>query len=110
MMGINHFVRKEMLIGYAQSRGLPSPKAGVVISGIMLFLGGLGVLLGAYIGWAVLILVVFLIAVSFGIHHFWNDSDPQQKMTEMTHFMKNMALAGAALMMLMIESWPLSLP
>jgi putative oxidoreductase len=33
------------------------------------------------------------------MHAFWREEDAQQQQNQMAHFMKNMALAGAALVM-----------
>jgi len=106
MNGINHFTKSGMLVGYASSRNFPGGKGMVLLGGVVILLGGLGILLGVLVQWAIALLVIFLLAASFGVHHFWSDTDPMMKMSEMTNFMKNMALIGAALMMLMIESWP----
>jgi len=55
MSGYNHFKNLGMLTGYAQSKGVPMPKAAVLLTGAMMFLGGLGILLGAYIELSVLL-------------------------------------------------------
>ena len=106
---INHFTNTEMLTGYAASRRLPSPQLGTIVGGIFILLGGLGVLLGAYTTLAIALLIIFLVATAFGIHHFWTDADPMQKMGEKTNFFKNPALAGALLMTLLVEGWPFSI-
>ncbi len=109
MNGANHFLKNAMLAGYATSKGVPFARVAVYGTGLMLLGGGLGIFLGLYVQWAVLLLVVFLVVVSFKIHNFWVVADPNMKMMDMTHFLKNMALAGAALMLLAIpEPWYLS--
>ncbi len=45
-----------------------------------------------------LLLLIFLVPTAFLMHAFWKESDPQAKATEQTHFMKNLGLAGAAIM------------
>jgi len=110
VMGINHFAKTEMMTGYAQGRGVFSPKGAVIISGLALFLGGLGLLLGLYVQWSVALLVLFLLLSSFMVHHFWNDTDPMVRSGEMTNFLKNAALLGLLLMILAVPSpWPLAL-
>lgn len=104
MAGLNHFTKTEMLAGYAASKGVPLPKIAVLGSGTLIVLGGIGVLLGAYVEWAVLALAVFLVVVSFTMHAFWADADPNMKMGDMTNFLKNMALLGAALLLLSIPT------
>lgn len=82
------------------------PKAAVIITGILLLLGGLGILLGVYVEWAILALVIFLVSVTFIMHAFWKVQEPNMRMSEMVHFMKNLALLGALLMLLSIPMWP----
>lgn len=110
MMSMNHFKKTEMLTNYAQSKNVPMPKMAVLFSGLLLLVGGLGILLGIYVEWAVFALVIFLITISFKMHDFWNDTDPNMKMSNQTNFMKNMALMGGALMLLSIPMpWAYSL-
>lgn len=100
--GMNHFMRTQMLAGYAQSVGVPSPKFGTLLTGAMMIAGGVLILLGVYIEIAVGLLVLFLLMANFMVHKFWNVSDPQAKMNDQINFMKNMALVGALLMLLMV--------
>ena len=110
MSGINHFTKREMMVGYAKSKGVKGASFWVSIGGLVILLGGLGVLLGVYVGLSVLLLVIFLLVVSFKMHAFWAVTDPMMKMPEMVNFMKNMALVGAALMILGIPTpWSFSL-
>lgn len=106
---LNHFMKLEMMSQYASSKKVPYPKYAVVVSGLMILLGGLGIVLGVYVQYAVLLLVLFLLVVSVTMHNFWAVQDPMQKQMEMVQFLKNMALLGAALMFLTIPSWELSL-
>ena len=98
--GINHFAMGQAMTGYAQSKGVPAPALSVYGSGILLLLGGLSVLIGYQVQLGLWLLVIFLIPVSLVMHNFWALKDPQQKMAEQVNFMKNMALLGAALMLL----------
>lgn len=110
MSGLNHFQHADMLSGYAASKGVKSPKMAVYFSGLLMLLGGLGVLLGVWTQLAVLCLVLFLVPVSFMMHAFWKITDQNMKMAESINFKKNMALLGAALMLLAISTpWPFSL-
>ena len=98
-----------MMAGYTASKGVPSPKLAVVVTGLLLIFGGLGILLGAYVQLAAAALIAFLVPVSFKMHNFWAISDPQMKMADMINFMKNMGLLGATLMTFGITNWPYSL-
>jgi putative oxidoreductase len=82
----------------------------VLGSGVLLALGGLSILLGVQPKWGVLFLVLFLVPVTFTMHNYWADKDPQMRQNNEINFHKNLALLGAALMLLAIpEPWPLSL-
>src|SRR3989344_551490 len=97
MSGFNHFKSLDMLAGYAQSKGVPMHKTSVILTGAMMFLGGLGILLGIYIQISVLLIAVFLFVAAF-------------KMREQVNFYKNLGLLGAVLMLLAIPlPWTLSL-
>ena len=110
MSAFNHFSKSEMMTGYAASKSVPSPKLAVLGSAVLLLIGGAGVLLGVYVQWAVAALVLFLFPVTFKMHAYWNDTDPNTKMGNTVNFMKNMALLGASLAFLFIpEPWMYSL-
>lgn len=112
MNGINHlFSKTDMLMGYAQSKGVPSPKLAVYLSGLLIFLGGLGMLLGIYVELSLWLIAVFLLFVTFKMHQFWKVDEPMARMSEMVNFTKNMALLGATLMLLYLASsaWPYAL-
>lgn len=100
MMGFNHFKNGKMLIGYASSKKIPSPSLAVYFSGILIFLGGAGIISGVYPVISLILIIAFLIPVSFMIHSYWKNSDPMAKMADMTHFFKNMALIGTSLMLI----------
>ncbi|MDR7554230.1 MAG: DoxX family membrane protein [Armatimonadota bacterium] len=107
---LNHFTKADMMAGYAGSKGVPAPKAMVLVTGVLLLIGGLSILFGVYPTVGVLALVVFFVPVTFWMHNFWAVQDPMQKTMEMVQFAKNMALLGAALALLAIpQPWPLSL-
>ncbi len=102
MSGLNHFKHLKMFTGYAGSKGVPMPRESVMLTGLMLILGGLGVLLGVYIQLSVLLLSVFLLVTTFMMHQFWKVSDQMARMGEEINFKKNLALLGGVLMLLMI--------
>ncbi len=106
----NHFMRLEMMSGYAASKGVPAPKVLVAGSGVLLLIGGFSILTGFQPTIGVLSLVLFLVPVTFKMHDFWAEKDQTAKMTQMVNFTKNMALLGAALMFLAIpQPWPWSI-
>ena len=110
MSGYAHFKNLQSYSGYAQSKGVPMPKLAVAVTGFMLILGGLGVILGAWVNLSVLLLSIFLVLVTPKMHAYWKITDPMQQMGERVNFYKNLALLGAVLMLLAIPApWALSL-
>lgn len=94
-----HLAQGQAMVGYAESRGVPLAKAAVPATGVLLLLGGLMVLLGVWADLGALLLVIFLVPTAVLMHGFWKETDGQAKQMEMVQFNKDMALAGAALML-----------
>lgn len=110
MSGIGHFKNLEGMSQYAKSKNVPMPKLAVALSGLLIILGGLWVILGAYAKIGLYEIIIFLVPVTLMMHQYWKEKDPMQQMTQQIMFMKNMALLGAALMMLMLpDTWPLAM-
>jgi len=105
--GLNHFLDVENMSGYAQAKGIPAPKLAVLFTGGMLVFGGVGIALGAVPALAAGALILFLLVTTPKMHDFWNAPEEQQQ-AEMTNFLKNTALLGAALGFLALSAveWP----
>lgn len=108
--GLNHFMQTDEMTGYARHKGLPAPKLGVLASGVVLILGGLSIMLGVSPVLGAFTVAGFLIIAGLIFHDFWAVPDDQQQ-TEMTQFLKNVALAGGALITAAIgpQNWAYSL-
>jgi len=79
-------------------------------TGVILLLGGLSMLLGVYPVIGIILLIIFLLGVSFQMHAYWKVDDAQMKQNDMINFTKNMALVGALLMLLLLpDPWRMSL-
>jgi putative oxidoreductase len=110
LAGIHHFRHVDMMAPYAGAKGISAPRLGVLSSGLVLILGGLSILLGVRPTWGVLLLTVFLVPTSFLMHNYWAATDPSVRQIDQVNFKKNIALLGAAWMLLLIpQPWPLSL-
>lgn len=110
LAGIDHFRHVSMMTPYAASKGIAAPRWGVLGSGTLIVLGGLSILLGVRPTWGVLLLTAFLLPTSFLMHNYWAATDPSARLMDSTNFKKNIALLGAAWMLLLIpQPWPWSL-
>lgn len=105
--GLNHFLDVENMSGYAAAKGVPAPAFAVLFTGGMLVFGGVGIALGALPALAAGALILFLLGTTPKMHDFWNAPEAQQQ-AEMTNFLKNTALLGAAGAFLALSAveWP----
>lgn len=97
MSGYKHITKGGHLIGYAASKKVPNPKMAVLLSGILVLLGGLGILFWVYVDWSVFFIILFLVPVTFMMHDFWSEKDQMTRMNSYIGFTKNIALIGGAL-------------
>lgn len=95
--GIAHLTKLQAMTGYAQFKKVPAAKLSVIVTGLMLIIGGLYIALGVYADLGALLLAIFLVASAFMMHNFWTIQDEQAKQGETINFFKNLALAGAAI-------------
>lgn len=84
-------------VAYAESKD--TPLAGVSVPAISgsLLLGAVSIVFWRAPAAGAAAIASFLIGTTPIMHDFWNEDDPQQQQQEMTHFLKNAALLGAAL-------------
>ena len=95
-------------IGYAAQAGVPMASLLVPLSGVIAGVGGLSVALGYYTRVGAGLVVLFLVPVTLSLHAFWSAPDAQRQM-QVIQFTKNLALIGAALMVMAHGAGPLSL-
>ena len=96
--GFNHLTKLSTYAGYAASAGVPAPTLAVAVTGLMLLGGGLSLLLGVKPKLGAALLFVFLVPTAIFMHNFWGLADPMMAGMQAANFWKNIALAGAALM------------
>jgi uncharacterized membrane protein YphA (DoxX/SURF4 family) len=105
----NHFTNTREMANYAALRGVPAPTVAVLVAGVLLLVGGLSLVLGAFPRLGVAALVVFLVPVTLVMHAFWADRDPAMRMVDIVNFGKNVALLGTVLMLSAVpHPWPYS--
>jgi uncharacterized membrane protein YphA (DoxX/SURF4 family) len=97
--GLGHFRHRGGMSQYAKAKGLPAPVAAVIGSGIIQLAAGLSILLGIWADLGALLLVVFLLPTALLMHAYWKETDPQARVNERIQFNKDLALAGASLML-----------
>ena len=100
--GANHLTKIEAMTGYAQYKKVPAAKLAVVVSGLMILVGGLYIVFGVYADLGALLIAIFLIPTAFLMHAFWKETDATAKQNEQIAFMKDISMAGAALIIFVL--------
>ncbi len=95
--GIAHLTKLEAMTGYAKYKKVPAAKLSVIVSGLMILVGGLYIALGVYADLGALLIALFLIPAAVLMHAFWKETDATAKQNESIGFFKDIAMAGAAL-------------
>jgi putative oxidoreductase len=98
--GIAHVTDKGEMAGYAESRGVKPGRPAVLVSGLMILVGGVLVVLGVWIDIGAILIALFLLGTAFLMHQFWGETDPQAKQMEQVQFTKDIGLLGSALILL----------
>jgi uncharacterized membrane protein YphA (DoxX/SURF4 family) len=100
--GLGHLTQTAGMTGYAESKKLPAARPMVLVSGVWIIVGGLMVLLGVWGDLGALMLAAFLLPTAFLFHGFWQERDPMTRQNEMAQFLKDVSLAGAALLVFVL--------
>lgn len=96
--GINHLTQYQGMVDYATANHVPWAGLLVPMTGLMILVGGAAMLFGWYARLGAWLIALFLVPTAFMMHHFWDITDSQMSAIQMAHFMKNISLAGAALL------------
>ena len=108
--GVRHFQHLAMMAGFTGSKGVPMAKQAVMLSGLMIIVGGISILTGVRPHLGIALVTAFLVPVTLLMHQYWKHTDPMMRINDQVNFMKNVALLGASWMLLMIpQPWPTSL-
>lgn len=105
--GLGHFSRET--IAYAAQKGLPMAGILTPVTGLLAVLGGLSILFGYRARIGALFLIAFLVPVTLFMHNFWAIQDPMEAQAQFVHFLKNIAMLGAAFMILYFGAGPTSI-
>jgi uncharacterized membrane protein YphA (DoxX/SURF4 family) len=95
--GIGHLTQTEGSAQYAEYKGVPNAKLMVQVTGVLMLIGGLAVVLGVFMDLAAVCIAVLMVVFAVKMHTFWTESDPQTQNIERAQFMKNISIAGGAL-------------
>jgi uncharacterized membrane protein YphA (DoxX/SURF4 family) len=101
-----HLAGHRQLTGYAAAKRIPFAGPAVLVSGVMIILGGIGIIVGIWADLSALAIAVFLFGTSFFIHNFWTiKDDAMARLQDMTQFQKDLALLGASLVFFAVTAF-----
>lgn len=92
-----HLIGYKQGVAYARTYRVPLAQLGVPLTGVVAIVGGVFVAFGLWGDLGALLLGGFLLSVTPLMHAFWLETDPAQRQSQMTNFMKNVSMAGGAL-------------
>ncbi|MDL5360967.1 DoxX family protein [Halalkalicoccus sp. NIPERK01] len=96
LLAYSNFQELDAMIGYADSKDVPEADRLVPFASGMLAFGSLAIILWRVPRLAAGAIAGFLVGVTPLMHDFWN-LEGQERDTEQTNFLQNLALLGAAL-------------
>jgi uncharacterized membrane protein YphA (DoxX/SURF4 family) len=96
--GVTNLGQLDRLTAKAREKGLPASKVTTAGAMIWLTVGTLAIIFNfqSFIGG--LMVAAFLVFTGSTIHNFWTVTDPAMRKQDQLHFLKNLSLAGAALL------------
>jgi putative oxidoreductase len=98
--GWAHVSKRETMVGVGSAIGAPRPQLSVPVTGVVMLVSGILIALGVWADLGALLLVLFLPSAAFLAHAYWKESDPGMRAPQQAQFWKNIALTGAALVLL----------
>jgi putative oxidoreductase len=98
LAGITKVMNFSMMTGFVAAAHLPLPKVALGCAAAVEILGGLAILTGFHTKFAAWIVFLFLIPTTLLFHNFWAMAGAE-RMDNMGHFEKNLAIMGGLLIL-----------
>ena len=96
--GFNKISGFDGIAGYIGSKGLPMPQVLAALTILLELGGGILLIVGYKVRWVALLFFLWLIPTTFIFHKFWG-IDAAQVQNQMNHFLKNVSIMGAMLLL-----------
>ncbi|NUU03462.1 DoxX family protein [Herbaspirillum robiniae] len=90
-------------VAYFTSLGLPVPTIAVLVTILVEVGGGLLLMTGRGVKPVALIIALFTVGATLSAHHFWT-LDGAAAQAQLTHFLKNVSIIGALLLVSTIDT------
>ncbi len=97
--GFDKVLNYDKVIKLMGARGIPEAQILLPVALAALFIGGIMTLVGWKARWGALALIAFMIPATLYFHGYWTYPEALQ-LNQFHHFVKNLAIIGALLMIL----------
>ena len=100
-------LKYDITMALMAARGVPEPQILLPVAIAALFMGSVMLLVGWKARWGALALIAFMIPATWYFHRYWMFPDALQ-MNQFHHFVKNIGIIGALLLVLGMGSGAMS--
>lgn len=107
--GVSKFVGGEATSAYMAAKGMENVTFFLYAAAILEILGAILLIIGWKTRWIALLMLVFLGAVTYIFHDFWNVQEPLERYTQTLNFLKNLGIGGGLLYILAVGAGKWSL-
>lgn len=94
--GVHHFFIMPPLVEAMTTRGVPMPKPVLIAGSVFQTVLGVLLILGLYVTWAALGLVLFTVAATIMFLNFWDKTEPERDQVK-TGAITNVGIVGGLL-------------
>jgi uncharacterized membrane protein YphA (DoxX/SURF4 family) len=98
LMGASHLFNFREHAALLGRKRVPLPAAATMLTVIMMVSGSLLIMLNWHLALGGALLCGIILPAPFFLHHFWNETDSYSRLSEFAHFIKDLSLAGAAIL------------
>ena len=99
-MGMSHLVHFREHSAFIGGKGVPLARSATILTILMMTGGGVLVLFDWHRSIGAIMLFGIIFPAPFFLHHFWKETDSYTRLSEFAHFIKDLSLAGSALLLI----------
>ncbi len=100
LMGVESSDPFSRTLGILGRKGVPLARVATILTILMMVGGSILTMFNWHRSLGAVLLFGIIFPAPFFLHHFWNETDIISQLSEFAHFIKDISLAGAALVLL----------
>ena len=103
------FGKMEAILPMMEAKGVPAPMFALITSNLIKLVGVLSIMLGYKHKIGSMLLIIYLLPVTFFMHNFWTIEDPNEMFPQLIFFIRNFSIIGVLMMIYVLGTGPGSL-